>query len=190
MEFSNIEKAAVTVTSAGFISGFEFRENEIIVQGIGAVDRSRFIGNLSFVLDRPGFNFRADYGEGIPPNIVLNVNNVEITFAKGFSISDSMNTILIVGKDSVIWYEGNSKPRVIVVQGNNVSVMQVSVTETASATLGRVGISAIQIIVITFLGLILIGVVIFAGFLLRKRKMKRLMEYDKFPDVEGYELKM
>jgi hypothetical protein len=48
----------------------------------------------------------------------------------------------------------------------------------------------IQMIALNLSGLILIGVVIFAGFLLRKRKMKRLMEYDKFPDVEGYELKM
>jgi hypothetical protein len=144
------------------------------VRGVGTIDRNRFVGVLAFVLDRPGFNFRADYGGGIPPNTVLNLSGADVTFAKEFSGVQSENRIGIVGRDAVVWYEGESVPTVIDVEGINISVIP-KATDS--------GLSAVKIAGIAILGIVLIGVVIFGAWLYwgRKRKAK-LTEYDRFTD--------
>jgi hypothetical protein len=172
MEFANIERAEVSVAGAGDITEFEFRSGELVVRGVRAVDRARFVGRLSFVLDRLGFNFRADYGGGIPPNIVLNLSGADLTFAKEFSGVEAENRIAIVGCDAIVWYEGGSVPKVIDVSGINVSVRAVE-RGGLSATIATIAAIAVSGVV-----------VVFAVWLIMRKSKARLAEYDKFPDRE------
>jgi hypothetical protein len=134
MEFANIRKSDVYVTSAQSISEFLFNSDSLVVRNITTVDRSQFTGLLTIVLDIP-IDFRADLGSGVPPNTSLKLNpGMNVILSREFSQVASDNKILIVGVDSIVWYEGDTPPSVIDVQGDNISLLPRASNITATGT--------------------------------------------------------
>jgi hypothetical protein len=185
MEFSTIRTASVTVTSAMTIVGFMFDATDIVVQNVTSVDRSSFIGPLTFDLNRPGFNFQAVLGSGIPPNIIFNLSDhVSLTFDQAFSHAISLNSITIIGRDATVYYQGDSLPPCLNITGAGIAVIQVPLPTLTPSSSPLIGAKIAALVVVST---VFVGVVIFTIFVVC-RHHKAVLDYDKFPDADDLDV--